>query len=116
VSAAVTFDLRVHRAYAFGGTRNLAAKVEINAQQLAANYAKNVVQFAEVKAPVRTGRLKKSIGSQEITPTSYAMYVGAYYGVYVNYGTRYMHAQPFWEPALAEAKAIYDREKAELFK
>lgn len=26
--------------------------------------------------------------------------VGANYGVYVNYGTRYMTAQPFWEPAI----------------
>jgi HK97 gp10 family phage protein len=26
--------------------------------------------------------------------------VGATYGVYVNYGTRYMAAQPFWEPAI----------------
>src|SRR5260221_14171422 len=36
--------------------------------------------------------------------------VGASYGIYVEYGTRFMPAQPFFEPAVALAQPVFDAE------
>ena len=55
---------------------------------------------AQEKAPVDTGHLKRSIGlditdeglTAEIEPT-------ADYAAYVEYGTRFMNAQPYMKPA-----------------
>lgn len=54
-----------------------------------------IAKGAQVRAPKRTGYLASSItddGAGTVT-------VGAYYGVYVNFGTRYMAAQPFFSQA-----------------
>jgi hypothetical protein len=40
--------------------------------------------------------------------------VAANYGVYVNYGTRFMSAQPFFDEAVAEAQAAFPEEAAKL--
>jgi HK97 gp10 family phage protein len=41
---------------------------------------------------------------------------GAYYAVYVEYGTRYMRAQPFFRPAIELAKAQFRAEMKAVFK
>jgi hypothetical protein len=40
--------------------------------------------------------------------------VAAIYGEYVNYGTRFMAAQPFWEPAVGLAGAMLDVKLGEI--
>jgi HK97 gp10 family phage protein len=109
-------EVRVHRAYERGGLRNLSATVRGNAGRLAYNYSQRVVSYIQHNAPIRTGHLRQSTTRKRLGPYKHEITVGAYYGVYVNYGTRYMHAQPFWEPALAYAKVLYDRDKRSLFK
>ncbi len=61
-----------------------------------------------LRTTAKGGRRKVKIGRDDLLPeippppdafTAYAV-VGAYYGQYVNYGTRFMAAQPFWEPAI----------------
>lgn len=81
--------------------------------------ADRAVKRAKELVPVRTGRLKKSIGKERLEEyrgrvggeirgwiVTYA--VGdteAYYGLFVEMGTRHMAAQPFLKPAIEEARA-----------
>lgn len=60
---------------------------------------------AKALAPVRTGYLKRSIKADKIAPGHWTVTVGAHYGRYVEYGTRYMHAQPYMTPAIEACKA-----------
>jgi len=91
--------------------------------------AKDIAEYAAAGAPVDTHFLeascyystptKSTYGKGHVTMTPYqALHrelfpevrpdnameaiaaVGATYGAFVNYGTRYMPARPFWEPAL----------------
>ena len=67
-------------------------------------------RIAKGKAPVDTGYLRRSIGTSfnwssagatvEVGPT-------AYYGVFVEFGTRRMGAQPYMEPALNAVEAPF---------
>lgn len=56
----------------------------------------------QVRAPVDTGFLKNSIQARKVGPAHWRLTVGADYGVYLEYGTRFMAAQPFFFPAVAE--------------
>lgn len=57
-------------------------------------------------APVDTGFLKGSVSSR-IEGTRGVVTVGAEYGPYVNYGTRRMAAQPFFDNAVEAFRPIY---------
>ena len=54
------------------------------------------------------GTLKRSI-TMRVDVTGLAGYItaGAYYGPYVEYGTRYMDSQPFMRPAAREQAPIF---------
>jgi HK97 gp10 family phage protein len=41
--------------------------------------------------------------------------VGAHYGAYVEYGTRYMAAQPYFRPAVEEAKRQFIADMRQVF-
>lgn len=47
------------------------------------------------------GYLKSSIKAKKVSEGVWVVEVEAYYGVYVEYGTRYMHAQPYFRPAIS---------------
>lgn len=67
------------------------------------------------KAPVDSGHLKRSIGldienaglTAEIEPT-------ADYAAYVEYGTRFMGAQPYLKPAYDEQKELFKSDMKKL--
>lgn len=61
---------------------------------------------ARSKAPVRTGRLRDSIGYYVVGGNPPTLYVQATapYARFVNNGTRWMRAQPFLSDALREAR------------
>lgn len=70
-----------------------------------------VERDAKINAPYDTGHLKRSIhsGFQDGGLTG-TVTVGAYYGIYLEFGTRYMHPRPFLFPAFLIAKASFLRE------
>lgn len=53
---------------------------------------------AKMAAPIDTGYLRSSISS-EVSGMEGRVQVAAEYGVFVEFGTRYMAAQPFLTPA-----------------
>lgn len=83
-----------------------------NSNHLPKDVAHAVRDVAKVKAPVgdehyidsdgnvHPGYLVESIATERITENHWRAYVGADYGVYLENGTRYMAAQPFWLPAV----------------
>lgn len=101
--------------------------------QVVKKTALDVQALAASNAPVDTGFLRNSIytvtsqgstygdagsppGDSYLLPEvgapsdEYTAYVaaGANYAAYVNYGTRFMVAQPFWEPAIDAGQAALE--------
>lgn len=58
-------------------------------------------------APVDTGFLKGSVQGRAESSTRGVVTVGAEYGAYVNYGTRYVRSQPFFDEALRAFPPIF---------
>lgn len=72
------------------------------------SFARDVVQRAEQFAPKRTGRLATSIGYDWNYQTlSVVFTVDAPYGIFVEYGTRYMAPHPYLRPALNAVGPVY---------
>jgi HK97 gp10 family phage protein len=117
----------------------LAAKLRPAMSQIVRKVAFDIEANAAADAPVDTGFLKSSIytvtskssdygnaGSppgdssllQEVEApgddlTAYVA-VGANYGIYVEYGTRYMAAQPYFIPAVEAGSAAFEQVASQL--
>ena len=114
-------DVRVR--LEFGQTSNwedsLAAHIRSDGNMVAYQKARRVAMFARQFVPqppgiaprtpwaknspsgyVRTGDLRRSIVRRRVGLGHHHIEVGEPYGTYVEYGTRYMRAQPFMAPAL----------------
>lgn len=101
--------------------------------QVVRKTAFDVQAQAASRAPVDTGFLRNSVytvtsagstygqggsppGDASLLPEvagpsdkySASVAVGASYGAFVNYGTRYMSAQPFWEPAIDAVRPSFE--------
>lgn len=61
-------------------------------------------RVAKRRAPWKTGRLRTSITAQPLKPGVWVVKTNVTYASYVEFGTRYMAAQPFMRPALGEAR------------
>lgn len=70
---------------------------------------------AQRKAPIDTGHLRRSVGLEMrdngLTAESEAT---AEYAEYVEYGTRYMKAQPYMRPAFEEQKTKFRNDMKKL--
>jgi HK97 gp10 family phage protein len=67
-------------------------------------------------APVRTGRLKKSIRKSHTQQGEYRVGSNVPYSGFVEYGTSKMAAQPFLRPAMEKANAHLNARAFELLK
>ena len=92
------------------GMEKLQVKLKKNVQRrdikrVVKENGKALQEASQRKAPVDTGTLKRSIGLEirdggltaEVEPT-------AEYAAYVEYGTRYMSAQPYMRPSYTAQK------------
>src|SRR5258708_6290436 len=112
----------------------IAAKFPVQLHNVVVQTTDIIQELADANAPKRTGFMASNIykvtseGStygQGIAPPTddvyllppgpevsdkFSGYVGcaANYSAYVNYGTRFMAAQPFWEPALDEGRSRFE--------
>jgi hypothetical protein len=62
---------------------------------------------AQAHARVRTGYMRENI---RWDPTAHELRGGAPYTVFNEFGTRYMSAQPMFQPALEAGRRMLDRE------
>lgn len=114
--AVATVNVRVRRQFVNGGTKNIIGNVRSNAARLAYNYARNVESGAKRRVHVITGRLKASIHRERVGYGKHRVIVGAYYGVYEEYGTRYRPPHPYFRPAIDAAKAQFRRDAKAVFR
>ena len=68
-------------------------------------FADTFMEVATSLCPIRTGYLCSTIDAGSDGETAYAE-ASAEYAEYVEYGTSYMDAQPYFEPALEEALVV----------
>lgn len=73
-------------------------------KKAAERYAKAARDIAKTIVPVRTGRLKQSIDTVQVGPMDFETYTDIRYARFVEWGTRFMHAQPFMTPAAQMAQ------------
>ena len=69
---------------------------------------------AKAIVPVDTGNLKSSI-TAEVSGTSSVVNVGANYAVFVEYGTRFMAAQPYLNPAVEAVRPSFNAALRQIF-
>lgn len=84
------------------GTRASREKALNNALKRAARI---IQRRATELAPVRTGTLRRSMFTQELDPLTVAIRPGVNYGTFVEFGTKFMEAQPFLFPAAEDTAA-----------
>lgn len=82
----------------------LGNQVEVAAQQALARAQAEFEPDARARCPVKTGRLRDSIGG-EIVGTVLTERATESYAGFVEYGTRHMPARPFFTPATDQVKS-----------
>ena len=82
----------------------IAANLDKNSDDIVKGIAFEVKQSAQDYAPVDTGALKGSIKVKPIKKNLYHVHDGVHYGIYQEYGTSRMAAQPFMTPAIERVR------------
>jgi HK97 gp10 family phage protein len=94
---------------------SIIKNVRSNSAMAAYNFARNVEAGAKRRVHVITGHLKGSIHRVRIRTGVHRVIVGAHYGVYEEYGTRYRPPHPYFRPAVREAKRQFERDMKKVF-
>lgn len=68
--------------------------------------ALQITGWAKLSAPVDTSFLRNSIQTRVVSPLEAWVFVGAFYGRFVEEGTRRARAQPFLGPAVQRGQAL----------
>lgn len=79
----------------------IKAGMLMNAEAITGKAALDLEGQMKARVPVDTGFLKSSIQARKVGPAHWRVTVGAEYGLFVEYGTRFMGAQPYFYPAVA---------------
>lgn len=95
---------------------SIQKRVSSNSAAASYNYARRTTTFAKQRVHVITGYLRDSIHHEKIEYGKHKVVVGASYGVYEEYGTRYRPAHPYFRPAIQDAKRLFMADMARVFK
>lgn len=96
-----------------------------NSHKAVRNFGRRGERYVKALAPVDTGYMKSQVGHEvqwagkvaEVFVDGYVdLQVGAYYAVYVEYGTRHMRAQPFFWPGVRKAQREFVAEMRRVFR
>lgn len=82
----------------------IAASMRTKADLIVTKTALDLEAQWKTRVPVDTGTLKNSVQATRVGHAHWRVLVGAHYGIYVNYGTRFMAARPFYEPGIAAVR------------
>lgn len=89
---------------------NKTATVEKDVSKLIKNTLHNIERDAKKSCPVDTGRLRGSITTNIISTYSGEVGTNVEYAGWVEYGTRYQSAQPYFEPAVEKNEDKFNEE------
>jgi HK97 gp10 family phage protein len=81
--------------------------MEAKAGRIVAKTALDIEAGAKARAPVDTGNLRASIQARRISQTHWRVTVGAHYGLYVELGTRFQGARPYFGPAVRSVRRSF---------
>ncbi len=112
MSAALSFSLRVDK----DCFKKVNDAQKLRVRQCCKRVADAVCETARALCPVDTGELRASIhveGSGNQSFTQYEVIVGLDYGVYQEFGTKYIAAQPFLGPAVDIASTTWEDDLAQ---
>ena len=85
----------------------VAAALPVRTSQVVRKAAMDIRDQAASRAPVKSGTLKGEITWESLSQTSARVHSAAYYSAYVNYGTRYQSANPYFTQAVEAVKPAY---------
>lgn len=85
----------------------IRANMLSTAQAVTAKAAMDMEAGMKSRVPVDTGFLRSSIQARQLGPAHWRVTVTADYGVYVEYGTRFNRAQPYFFPTVAEVGPVF---------
>lgn len=85
----------------FDNMPKVISQMAPKADAIVAKAALDIEAGAKVRAPVDTGTLRASIRAERKGQAHWEVVVGVSYGIYPEYGTRYMAARPYLRPAVA---------------
>ncbi len=111
IGASVTF-----RRAEDSGIDDFIRKLKERAEALPRETAEALNTEAMLTAPIYTGLLKEDHKVYRTGTYAYKQRVDSEYGVYVNYGTRHMAAQPWWSQAVAKHRRIFSARAREMLK
>lgn len=83
---------------------------------LAGDLADAIVVDAQFRVPKQTWALHDSIAARKTGHGTWEVKVGKHYGVYVEYGTRHMAAQPYFRPAIDAQMKAFKRNFRNIFR
>lgn len=89
---------------------NKTATVEKDVSKLIKNTLHNIERDAKKECPYDTGRLRGSITTNIISTYSGEVGTNVEYAGWVEYGTRYQSAQPYFEPAVEKNEDKFNEE------
>lgn len=89
---------------------NKTETVEKDVSKLIKNTLHNIERDAKKSCPVDTGRLRGSITTNIISTYSGEVGTNVEYAGWVEYGTRYQSAQPYFEPAVEKNEDKFNEE------
>jgi HK97 gp10 family phage protein len=94
----------------------LTGDLRKRASALVRKTALDVERRAKILAPVDTGTLQRSIQTAFDSDLSAVVFVGASYGIHLEFGTRRMSPRPFLGPAFEETAPEFAAGLKELLK
>lgn len=104
-----TFQVRV----VFNHWPRVKAETKAKARLIVAKTALDLEAQMKSRAAIDTGFLKSSIKARQVGGNAssgsvrWRVTVGAEYGLYVEYGTRFMRAQPFVAPSVEVVRPVF---------
>ena len=96
--------------------RQITAEIAPRAEKLVAETAYAVEGKAKENAPVDTGALRNSIGTEQKAQFTYWVQDGVEYGIFQELGTSRMAAHPFLTPAVESIRSAFEKRWTELFR
>lgn len=111
----VDIKIKTRREYGPAGTDSIIKAVRSNSAQASYDYARRAKKYARRNVHVISGFLRDSITTEKIGHAKHQIVVGAHYGVYEEYGTRYRPPHPYFRPAIAQAKIDFVKDIRKVF-
>lgn len=102
---------RVHVRVVFNDFDKIGRKLHARAEELVAKAAHDIEAHTKegilAHGLVDTGALLNSVQARQLGPMRWVVEVGQSYGIYHEFGTRYLPARPFLHPAVEQVAPAF---------